>query len=174
MGREGIEDTLVILVEPVHLLLKHHLTDNRRLVDRTERERLELQEASALGLFGRNDQQGVLCADTEASLQIDTGLVGDGHPRMQSGGSPFHADLVRTLMHAQVTPHPMTGTMQVVIPCFPQVFPCHRIELRTTGTLREPEQLQLDMSFQHQAYTLRCSSVSGPRAMVRVMSVVPS
>ena len=42
MGGEGIEDALMVVVEPLDFLLGHHLNEDGGLVDGTEGERLEL------------------------------------------------------------------------------------------------------------------------------------
>ena len=42
MGRKGVEDVLVVVVEPGDFLRQEHIDEDRRLVDGTEGERLEL------------------------------------------------------------------------------------------------------------------------------------
>ena len=42
MGREGVEDALMVVVEPLDFLLGHHFDEDGSLVDRTEGERLKL------------------------------------------------------------------------------------------------------------------------------------
>ena len=63
----------MIVVEPAALLVAEHLEDDGPLVDGSERQRLEPEEAAKLGLHGGNDQQGVLYAHTETTGQIGSG-----------------------------------------------------------------------------------------------------
>ena len=62
MGGEGIEDALMVVVEPLDFLLGHHLDKDRSLVDGTEGERLELEESTELCFLIGYDQQGILRA----------------------------------------------------------------------------------------------------------------
>ena len=62
MGGEGIEDALMVVVEPLDFLLGHHLDENGGFVDGTEGERLELEELAEFCLLVGYDQQSVLCA----------------------------------------------------------------------------------------------------------------
>jgi hypothetical protein len=122
MGREGIEDVLVIGVEPFYLLRGHHIQDNRSLVNGTEGKRFELKELAELRFHIRCSQKGVLYPYTESSLQIDTWLVSHRHTFMHLCGTPLHTYLVRAFVHTQITPHPMTCTMQIIQSRLPQAL----------------------------------------------------
>ena len=123
MGREGIEDTLMVLVEPVDFLWQHHLKDDRSLVDGTEGERLELQELAELRFLIGHDEQGVLRTGTTTARQIDARLISDGHTCHQWGGLPLHSELVRSLMDIQIGAHTVTCAMQVVHMAFQDMLP---------------------------------------------------
>ena len=68
---------------------------------------------------------------------------------MQRSRFPLHADLVRTLMHIEVTPNTMACAMEEVESLLPQRTACNGIELRTSGPVREFQHLQTDMPFEH-------------------------
>ena len=120
MGREDIEHTLVVIVEPLDFLWQHHLTDDRCLVDGTERERLKLEESAELRFLIGYDQQGVLRAGSTTVRQIDTWFVSDRHACHQRGGFPLHAELMRSLVDVQISANAVTRAVQVV-----QSFPPH-------------------------------------------------
>ena len=79
MGREGIEDALMVVVEPLDFFLSHHLDEDGSLIDGTERERLELEELAEFCLLVRYDQQSVLCAGATSVREIDAWFIGNGH-----------------------------------------------------------------------------------------------
>ena len=88
---------LMILVEPVDLLLKHHLADDRCLIDRTERKRVELQELAELGFHVGHDEEGVLRAGSTTAWEVDAWLVGMVMPATRGAG--FH------FLHNRHEPH---------------------------------------------------------------------
>ena len=95
MGGEGIEDALMVVVEPLDFLLGHHLADDGSLVDGTEGERLELEELAEFCLLVRYDQQSVLCAGATTVREIDArfmfrGLSFDTIAGYQAHGAIVH------------------------------------------------------------------------------------
>ena len=137
IGREGVENALVVGVEPADFLGQHLLDDDGAQVDGTEREGLELQERPELALHVGRDEQGVLDAHAEAAGQVDAGLVGDGHTLYERGGLPLHAELVRTLVHAEVLAHAVARAMQVVQTLAPHVLAGEDVHLRAGSAARE-------------------------------------
>ena len=94
-GGEGIEDVLMVVVEPLDFLLGHHLADDGSLVDGTEGERLELEELAEFCLLIRYDQQSVLCAGATTVREIDArfmfrGLSFDTIAGYQAHGAIVH------------------------------------------------------------------------------------
>ena len=79
MRRKGVEDALVIVIEPFDFLGQEHVDENRCLVDGTEGERLELQELAELRFLIRHDKKRILDTHAELTSKIDTWFVCDGH-----------------------------------------------------------------------------------------------
>ena len=140
----------MIVVQPAPLSISKQLSHNRFGIYRTERQCLKSQEATALRFLVRNHQQGVLDTHTETAFQVDTRLVSHRHTCTQLSRFPLHTNLVRSFVNVQVATDTVTRTMQEVQTSLPQGLTGNSIYLRTCGTLRELQQLQVDMSLQHQ------------------------
>ena len=151
MGRELLEDHLVILVEPIYLFLRKQLPDDGCCVNRTEREWFELQKLAKLRLAIGRDEQGVFYAHSKAPGEIDARLVGDGHSCHEWGWFPLHTNLVRALMDVQIGAHAMARSVQIVQALAPQRLSRQNIYLRATGAAGELAQFYLDMSLQHES-----------------------
>ena len=150
MGREGFTHTAVIAVEPLHLLVGHHLAHDGCRVDGAECQRFEPQELAEGGLPEGRDEQGVFDAHTELPLEIDARLVGDGHAGMQRCRTILHAYLVRSLVHVEVAAHAVSRAVQIVVPLCPHILARQGVELCAAGTVGEGQHIELDVSFQHE------------------------
>ena len=84
IGRKGIEDALMVVVEPVDFLRQKHINEDRSLVDGTEGERLELEELAELRFLVGDNQQGVLCTGTTTAWEIDARFIA-------TNGAGFHS-----------------------------------------------------------------------------------
>ena len=140
----------MILIQPFPFIIRQHFYHDRTLVDRTNRKWFKLQEAAAFCLLGLDDKKRILNSDAKAAFKIHPWLIGDRHSFTHLCRAPFHTNLMRTFVYVQITPHPMTCTMQIVQACLPQILPGNSIQLSTTGTIREMKMLQLQMTFQNQ------------------------
>ena len=60
MGRNGVEDALVVLIEPSQFVLVEHILDDARGVDVAESQRVEALE---LALLRRVARSGIGCID---------------------------------------------------------------------------------------------------------------
>ena len=119
MGREAVEDHLVVVVEPCALVVGEECDVDGCGVDGTERERLELEEAAEFGFHIRLDKQDILDADAKTTFEIDTGLVGDGHTGMKGRRAVFHANLMRAFVDVQVGTDAMTCAVEEIETAFP-------------------------------------------------------
>ena len=151
MGREGIEDTLVVGIKPVDLFLKKHILYNRSLVDRAEGERLKLEELAKFRFLVWSDNERVLYAHSELTSKIDARLVGDGHALNKRSRFPLHTELMRTLMHIEICTHAMTRAMKIVKPLAPHVLTGKDVDLSAAGAGRELTELNLDMALEHKS-----------------------
>ena len=149
-----IEHAAMVLIEPVHLFSGQHLTDDGCCVYRAQGQRVHLQEITKFCMAVGLNNQRILNAHAKLTSQIQSGFIGHRHTRMQRSRHIFHADLMRTLMHIEVRPHPMTGAMKIIHTLAPHSLTPQGINLRTTGTIRKLAQLQLDMALQNQSIDL--------------------
>ena len=74
--RQTLVHHCVVGVEALSFLVAEHTADYRLGVDGAERERLEAQEASELRRYVRHGEQRVLDAHAEATVEVQTRLVG--------------------------------------------------------------------------------------------------
>ena len=96
----------MIIIDVIHLFLRHHVPEDGSQVDGAEGERLETEELAELCLAVLDDEHRVLDADTVLAFAIDARLVGDGHTCMERGRLPGVTNLVRSFVDAEVEPTP--------------------------------------------------------------------
>ena len=152
-GCQALEDSLLVGVEPLALVVGEHLHEDGRGQDGTEGQVLEGvvgTEGDAFG--GGNDEEGVFVAHTMTAFDVDAGFVGDGHAWKEGGGAPLHAELVEVdgFMYRHELTHPMTGAVQVVDAVFPHGFTGKYIELGATGAFGEDRRTQTDPTFEYE------------------------
>ena len=133
MGREGVEDPLVVGVEPVEFFLRQQIGEDGSLIDGTEGERIELKELTKFGLFVWGDKEGVLDAHAKLACEIDTRLVSNSHTCHQRGWLPFHTDLVGTFVDIKVGAYAVTRAVQIIQSLTPQRLTGQNIKLRAAG-----------------------------------------
>ena len=119
----------MVFVEPRFLLCRQQGEVGGTEVDGAQRERLELQERTERCRLVGHGEQCVLYPHAKLPLHVDARLVGHRHTRVQRCRFPLHPDLMWSLMHTEVSPHPMPRAMHEVESCFPQRAPRHCIEL---------------------------------------------
>ena len=133
MGREDVEDTLVIGIEPVEFLLRQQFYKNRRRVYGTKGKGLELKELTKLRLLIWRDKEGILDTHAKLACEIDTRLVSNSHTCHQRGWLPFHTDLVGTFVDIKVGAYAVTRAVQIIQSLTPQRLTGQNIKLRAAG-----------------------------------------
>ena len=139
----------VVGVEALSFLVAEHTADYRLGVDGAERERLKAHEASELRRYVRHGEQRVLDAHAEATVEVQTRLVGYGHALHHRCPTILLAYLVRTLVHAEIRAYAVPRAMHEVHALAPHRRACHRVELRARCRAWEAEVLQRQVTLQH-------------------------
>ena len=151
--RKSLIDSLLILVEPLKLLLGEHI-DKDGFCENGAKGKLFKGIVGTKGdTVGVEDHEHcVFMAYTVTALDVDAGLVSDGHAGQQWGGAPLHAELVQVngFMDRHELPHTVSCAMQIIDAAFPHGFAGEGVELGAAGALGKDSRTEAYPASEHE------------------------